>query len=72
MASLAQGITDFFQSIFKLIAGVFQTIFGSIQALVNAVIRLFMDLFNMAEGLVGFVIGNLFILVIIGAVIVGK
>lgn len=71
MPSITAGIANFFNSIFSLIAGIFNTIFGAIQSLLSAVTRLFMDLFNMAEGVVGFVIGNIFILLILAALVFG-
>ena len=64
MSSIVDGIGNLFSSVFEIIYGVISTIVNTVtttvQTAFNAVIGLISNLFNLAEGVVGLILGMLF------------
>ena len=58
MSGIVQGIGDLFASVFHIIQGVFQAIGTTIATAFSAVTGLISSLFDMFEGLVGFILGK--------------
>ncbi|KAL2413215.1 hypothetical protein ABEF95_004293 [Exophiala dermatitidis] len=71
MSDIAKGVGNLFASVAEIIRGIFATIFGLFGHAINTVIGLFKGVFNLAEGAIGFIIGNLFIIGTLVAVYFG-
>ncbi|ETN43975.1 uncharacterized protein HMPREF1541_10840 [Cyphellophora europaea CBS 101466] len=63
MAEIVKGLTNLVQSFFQIIYGtvstVVSTIVNTLEAAFNFVVGIFQSAFNVSEGIVGLVLGNL-------------
>ncbi|KIX98664.1 uncharacterized protein Z520_05965 [Fonsecaea multimorphosa CBS 102226] len=71
MSDIAKGVSNLVASIFEIIKGIFVTVYNVFEGALNAVIGLLKNTFNLAEGVLGFLIGNIFIIGTLCAVYFG-
>ncbi|OCT52619.1 hypothetical protein CLCR_11014 [Cladophialophora carrionii] len=71
ITSIVEIIKGIFGTFINVIQGIFVTVFDVFQGALNAVIGLVRNTFNLAEGAVGFIIGNFFILGTLAAIYFG-
>ncbi|KIW29797.1 uncharacterized protein PV07_05585 [Cladophialophora immunda] len=71
MSDIAKGVSNLVASIFEIFKGIFVTVFNVFEGALNAVIGLLKNTFNLAEGVLGFLIGNIFIIGTLCAVYFG-
>lgn len=68
MSSIVKGVGDLIGSVLEIFKGIISTIVGLFQGVLNLFADLIKNVFGAAEGLIGFVLGNIFIIGTIAAV----
>lgn len=63
MSDIIKGFSNLVASIFEIFKGFLTTVFGAVESALGLVVGIFRNLFNVAEGFVGFILGKVQILV---------